>query len=438
VSAEASDRLLSLWQEGEATERAPALRALRRAGRDAFQAQGLPHHRMEDWRYTPLAPLTALSFARAEPRPERLDRALLEEHAAPVFACGLAVFVDGHLAPQLSGIGSSGIQVEALAGLGDGEWAELAGRLGSLVDLKAHPFAALATAFLEDGALIRIPAGLQLEQPLHVVFVSTPGAERAALTTPRVFIDAGAGSRATIVQDHVTLSADGVHFADVVSEVFVADGASLDLVVLQRASDAAFHVSNLAARLGRDARFASHVITLGGRFVRNELSATLAGEGADATLNGLFLGTGDRLVDNHTWVDHAVPHGSSRELYKGVLRDRSRGVFRGRILVRPGAQKTNAQQSNPNLLLSDGAEIDTKPQLEIYADDVRCSHGSAIGRMDPDALFYLRARGIDEADARVLLTEGFAAEVLRALPDPALADALQPLFAERLAAGGER
>jgi Fe-S cluster assembly protein SufD len=214
----------------------------------------------------------------------------------------------------------------------------------------------------------------------------------------------------------------------------VGPGARLEHVLLQREGASTFHVSNTAAQLERDARLGTSVVSLGGRLVRNDLSVLLAGEGAEARLSGLFLCTGERLVDNHTSVDHAVPRGTSRQVYKGVLTGRSRGVFRGRVLVRPDAQHTDARQSNPNLLLSDGAEIDGKPQLEIHADDVKCSHGSAIGRVDEDALFYLRTRGIDEPAARALLVRGFAAEVLASLPEPALAEALGDAFAELLEA----
>jgi Fe-S cluster assembly protein SufD len=236
-----------------------------------------------------------------------------------------------------------------------------------------------------------------------------------------------------VVQDHVSLGG-GAALTNAVTELHVGPGAHLEHVLLQREGGAAFHVSNTAAQLERDARLATHVVSLGGRLVRNDLTVTLAGEGAEARLSGLFLVGGERLVDNHTFVDHAVPHGTSRQLYKGVLGGRSRGVFRGRVLVRPDAQHTDAKQSNPNLLLSDGAEIDGKPQLEIHADDVKCSHGSAIGRVDESALFYLRARGIDEAAARALLVRGFAAEVLAALPEPSLAEALGDAFAALLEA----
>ena len=302
--------------------------------------------------------------------------------------------------------------------------------LGAQVDIKQHPFAALNTALFADAACLAVPAGAVLPQPIHLVFVSTGnGAPRASF--PRVFIEAGAGSRALVIQDHVTLG-DGPRFTDAVSEVTVGENASLELVILQRESDATYHVGNLSAELARDARFAARTLTLGGAFVRNDLAARLAGAGAECDLDGLFLGAGSRLVDNHTLVDHAVPHGTSRELYKGILGDRSRGVFRGRVIVRPDAQKSDAQQSSANVLLSNQAEIDTKPQLEIWADDVRCSHGASIGRLDEDALFYLRSRGLGESAARDLLTRGFAAEVMRRIGSEPLAEALGDLLLERL------
>jgi Fe-S cluster assembly protein SufD len=239
-----------------------------------------------------------------------------------------------------------------------------------------------------------------------------------------------------VIQDHVSIGS-GAAFTNAVTELLVGADARLEFVLLQREDDLAFHVSGLFVRVARDAALTSHVLSLGGRLVRNDLSALLSEPGAECTLRGLFLGTGDRVVDNHTLVDHAVPHGTSRELYKGVLGGRSRGVFRGRVIVRPHAQKTNATQSNPNLLLSDAAEIDTKPQLEIHADDVRCSHGSSIGQVDPEALFYLRARGLGERQARDLLTRGFAQEIATALPSAPLAERVSELLLERLAEGEE-
>jgi Fe-S cluster assembly protein SufD len=251
-----------------------------------------------------------------------------------------------------------------------------------------------------------------------------------------VLVRAGRGSRATLLVDCVSLG-EGPGFTNAVCEVDCAEDSELHLVLLQREGAGSFHVANLAARQARDSRLATHTLSLGGALVRNDLAVELADEGAEATLHGLFVGTGRQVLDNHTLVDHARPHGTSRELYKGILGGSARGVFRGRILVREGAQKTDARQANANVMLDDGAEIDTKPQLEIRADDVRCSHGSSIGALDEDALFYLRSRGLDEATARDVLTRGFAAEILRALPVPGLGDCVGELVQGRLRGAGE-
>lgn len=413
------------------------LRALREEALARFAERGLPTTRLEEWRYTNPAPLAAEDFEPAGREHARVEREALEEIAFPVFACSLFVFVNGRFEPELSVAedAAGGVRVESLARLRAGAPERLEPWLGRLVDTKEHPFAALNTAFLEDGALVTIPSGVDLAPPIHLVFVST-GEDAPTLASPRVLVVAEPGSHGVVVQDHVSIGA-GRRFTNAVTEVHVGAGARVDLALLQREGEAALHVSNLQARVDRDARFASHTLTLGGRLVRNDLGVVLAEENADATLNGLFLGTGDGVLDNHTLVDHAVPHGTSRELYKGILAGRTRGVFRGRVVVRPDAQKTDASQSNPNLLLGPGAEIDTKPQLEIHADDVKCSHGSAIGRLDLDALFYLRSRGLEESRARDLLTQGFAAEVLEAMEQPALAAAVRELLTLRLRAAGE-
>ncbi len=418
---EAKQRFLAL---AEGTVGSGALDALRADGRAAFADQGLPTTKWEEWRYTSLAGLAGVTWTDASPG-GTFERAALEEVAAPLFACALEVFVDGFHHAELDGAQSS----DAVKVLADSE--PFAG-LGSLAAAKEHPFVALNGALSRDGAGVTI-RGTEA-RAVHLVFAESA---QDVASHPRVWIEAEPGSRGTVIVDHVSMG-DAAHFANAVIEIQVAENAEIDVVVIQRPNDASYHVGHIAAQLERDARLRTHVLTLGGAFVRNDLQVTLAGQGAEAVMNGLYLGGGKQLVDNHTWVDHAVPHCSSHELYKGVLGDDSKGVFRGRVLVRPDAQKTDATQSNPNLLLADGAEIDTKPQLEIYADDVKCSHGSAIGRLDPDALFFLRSRGIGKEDARALLTRGFAAEVLQQLPEPALSEAMAALFETRFDSLGQR
>jgi Fe-S cluster assembly protein SufD len=433
--AAAGERFLA-QAAARAREAAPGwLAALRQGGAAAFADAGLPGPELEEWRYTNVAPLARLGFEPAAPGAD-VAREAVEAISVPVFACSAFVFVDGRYAPGLSSprglIGE--LRVESLAARAR-EGGPRPAPLGELADPKLHPFAALQAALFEDGAFVSVPAGAQCDQPIHLVFVTTGRAGEARATFPRVVVAAERGSRALVVQDHVSLGA-GPRFVDAVTEVRVGEGAALELVVLQRESDETFHVGNVQAQLDRDARFACRTLTLGGAFVRNDLGALLAGPGAECDLDGLFHGAGERLVDNHTLVDHASPHATSRELYKGVLGGRSRGVFRGRVVVRPDAQKTDARQANANLILADGAEVDTKPQLEIWADDVRCSHGATIGRLDPEALFYLRSRGLGEATARDLLTRGFAAEVLQRIGSDALAEAAGELLLAGLRADG--
>jgi Fe-S cluster assembly protein SufD len=431
---QARDHHLALQERFEATRRDDPewLRSLRREAAARFAESGFPSTRLEEWRYTNLAPLARVPFELAGAGTAQVDRGDVEAVAFPVFACSLHVFVDGRYEPRLSALGaSSEVHVESLAKLAARAPERLEPHLGRLASSKGHPFAALNTAFLEDGAVLFVGPGARVEEPLHVVFASTDGSP-PRVSHPRLLVVAEAGSAVRIIQDHVSLGAAG-GFSNAVMEVHAGPNAQVDLVVLQRERADAFHVSNLSVRLDRDARFASHTLTLGGSLVRNDVAAVLADEGAECTLAGLFVGGTDQLIDNHTLVDHAMPHGTSRELYKGILGGNARGVFRGRVIVRPDAQKTRAEQSNPNLLLSQGAEVDSRPQLEIYADDVKCSHGSSIGQMDADPLFYLRSRGLDEAEARKLLTRGFAHEILAGLPVPALAEGLDEVLSARLA-----
>ncbi|MHC4493105.1 MAG: Fe-S cluster assembly protein SufD [Planctomycetota bacterium] len=401
------------------------MRALRREARDRFAELGFPTTKLEDWRYTNVAPIARTDWVEAVGGD--VTRADIEHLSFPVFACSLFVFVNGHFAADLSthGAAAGGVEVRSLADAPDP-------RLGTLADIKRSAFTAWNTAQFADGAEMRIPSGVDLSQPIHLVFLSEPGAA-PSVAHPRVLILAEEGSRASVIEDYVSFG-DGTFFTNAVTEIEVGANAELEYVRFQREDPSGYHVSAVYTRQERDSRLAAHSIVFGGALVRNDVSALLVGEGADCTLNGLFLGTDRRHVDNHTLIDHAVPHTTSRELYKGVLAGRSRGIFHGRIVVRPDAQKTDARQASKNLLLSEGAELDTKPQLEIHADDVKCSHGSTIGQLDEGALFYLRSRGIDEANARRLLTRAFASEVTDALRFDPLRERVQDQLVELLEA----
>ena len=434
----AGEKLAARWQDAfpafaAACADASWLVPQREAALRHFAELGLPHRKLEAWRHTSLAALERIEWAApalASASDVTLPDLCLEETDAD-----RVVFVDGgfvaaHSSPPTGGVHCHSI---ALARTGHAGEALLRELLGQAADAKTDAFTALATAFLDDGPLIEIERGHDAARPLHVVFVST-AAER--LVCPRIAIAARAGSRATVVVEHVTLG-EGPRLTVPVGEIHVEANAALDVVVLQRESDASFHVGNLRARQDRDSRLAVHTVTLGAGLTRNDLASAFLDEGAEADLRGLFVGRSTAHIDNHTISDHTMPHCASRQLYKGVLGGAAHGVFCGRVIVRPDAQKSDSSQSNPNLLLTDKAEIDTQPQLEIYADDVKCSHGSTIGRLDADALFYLRSRGLGEPEARVLLTRGFANEIVTALPGEALQRGVGARVAEALEAAIE-
>ncbi len=405
-----------------------ALRAEALAG---FVEQGFPSPRIEEWRSTNVAPIARLPFELASlvPVPGSKSAAL---PGSKISAC----LVNGVLATSVE---RADIRVESLAHLRSSEPARLQALVAGTGPSKDRGFALLNTAFLDDGFALTIPRNASLESPVYVLIVSVDDGAGPSVRYPRLMIDAEPGSVATVILDHLTLGGESPSFSNGVTSVSVGENAGLQLVIVERSlsqpssrSRQSYRVENLACRVERDGRLESHTIVLGGTIVRNDLDVMLADEGARCSLRGLFIGGGGGHIDNHTSVDHAMPHGTSAELYKGILAGRSSGVFRGRVTVRPDAQGTDARQSNPNLLIGAGAQIDTRPQLEIYADDVKCSHGSTIGQLDRDALFYLRSRGIGRDDATVLLTRAFANEITDALPGDALRAAIADLVAAEL------
>lgn len=410
--------------------------ALRRAAIARFAELGFPTTRDEEWRYTNVAPIARTAF---RPVIERDGRGLTVGQIEPFtfgdLACHQLVFVNGHYSPEMSSLRPlpKGLRVSSLAAALESDPGALEPHLGRHAPYEDHAFAALNTAFIRDGAFVRIPKGTVLQEPIHLLFVSTARGEATA-SHPRSLILAEANAQATLIESYVGPEGD-VYFTNAVTEVVVGENAALDYYKVQRESRGAFHIARLQVHLGRSSTFSSNVISLGGSLVRNEVSTVLDGEGVESTLNGLYLTDGQQHVDNHTWIEHAGPRGTSREVYKGILDGESKGVFRGRIFVHQAAQKTDAIQSNPNLLLSDRAEITTKPQLEIYADDVRCTHGATIGQLNPDAIFYLRSRGIGEKEARQILVHAFAGEVLDLIRVEEVRTHLDRLVGEKLEAG---
>ena len=400
---------------------------LRRDAIAHFTATGFPTNRDEEWRFTNIAPLTRIDFELAA----KTDEPATANIAPLRYGLPGPVFVDGHFSPSLSQLDAlpQGVVVKNLrtAFLED---ADLVSRyIGQDAMSKEQAFTALNTAFVQDGVLIYLPQGTVLDTPLHTLFLST-GAKANAVSHPRVLVVAEAHAEATLVESYAGLGVE-VYLTNSVCEINVGVNASIDHYRVQREAPTAFHISATHVREARSARFRSTSITLGGSLTRNHVHTALMGEGIDSTLNGLYIENGSQHVDNHTLIEHAQPNCQSHEFYKGVLDDEASGVFRGKIHVHQAAQKTDAYQANQNLLLSDSAKIDTKPQLEIYADDVKCSHGATIGQLDADAIFYLRSRGIGHREALRVLTRAFVGEVLDRVRIDGLRDELDRLVTER-------
>ncbi len=410
---------------------ADAMPALRRAAFARFAELGLPTPDLEEWRYTSLAALAQTEFEPARGDAEVAKDALARWTLSAAGSIEL-VFVDGRYRPELSspGRGGDGIFVGSLGAALAQSPQQVGSELARHADFRKDALTALNTAFIEDGALIRLPAGAAVTSPIHLLFIAS-GADRPTLSQPRNLIVAGPGSEAAVVETYAA-AGGGLYFTNAVTEISLGAGARVEHFKLQQESGRAFHVALTQVTHGKDSRFTSHAVAVGAALARNEVRALFAAEGGDCTLNGLYMGAGTQHLDNRTFIDHKSSRCTSREIYKGVLDGESRGVFGGRILVREDAQKTDARQINRNLLLSEGATADTKPQLEIFADDVKCAHGAAVGELEEDALFYLRSRGLSRAAARSLLTFAFASEIVDLIPLAPLRARVRDLVTSRL------
>jgi Fe-S cluster assembly protein SufD len=397
-----------------------------------FADSRFPTTRDEEWRFTNVQPIAQTEFRTAHAA-ARLPVEQILPWLAGSQQWSRLVFVDGRFSRELSmetGAWNSA-KVGNIAELARSAPGMMSTYLGHVVDPADNAFAALNTAFIHDGAYIEIPAGAVIEEPLHLLFVST--GDSGVASHPRVLVVAGRSSEASIIESYVSLG-DGATLTNAVTEVVLDENASVKHYRLQRESESAYHIGTLEARQGRDSRFRSFNLVLGGALTRNNMTLRFAGEGIESWLNGLYLVHGRQHVDNHTFIDHAVPHCNSHELYKGILANESRAVFSGKVLVREDAQKTDAKQTNRNLLLSGAARVNTKPMLEIFADDVKCTHGATVGQLDADALFYLRSRGMSPDVAKVLLTHGFAMEVLDTIELDPLREELDRLVLSKLEA----
>ena len=407
------------------------LRELRESAAICFSQIGFPTRRDEEWRFTNVSPIVETPFTLADKAQSEMTRDGLTSYTYVGMSGTQLVFVNGHFASELSSASfPSGVVVSSLAAAMASEPQLIEANLGRSAEFTSQSFVALNTAALEDGAFVHIKRGAIVEEPIHLLFVSTPNGG-PTVSHPRTLIIAEENSQATIVESY-SGTVDQVYFTNAVTEVVAAENAVLDHYKVQRESRKAFHIATMQLSLARSANFSSHSIALGGLLVRNEANAYLGGEGIECTLNGVYVGNDHQVIDNHTAIDHAMPHCNSHEVYKGILDGHSRGVFNGKIFVRQDAQKTDAKQTNQTLLLSPTAQIDTKPQLEIFADDVKCTHGATIGQLSDDALFYLRARGIPQEQARALLTYAFASDIVSRIKIEAIRAQLdQVLLADR-------
>ena len=411
---ESTGRFIAVFNEQRSALRdgAPWLDELHQAGMASFTKLGFPSTKNEDWKYTDVEPAVSLPFGPVNGKPKSFPM-------GEILSIGFAeddgprlVFQNGIFVPELSSKRGlpGGVRLASLAEQSREADGLVAAQLGRYADLKGNAFVALNTAFIGDGAVVVIPPGCRLTQPIYLVYGS--GAmERPLVSHPRTVILMGTDSEAKIVESYAG-SNGGKYFCNAVTELIAAGDSITHYYRLQNEGEAAFHMGTLAAHLERGSHLTAHAVTLSGALVRNNVHISLAGEGAECVLNGLYLGEGKQHIDNFTEIEHAKPRATSLELYKGILDGASHGVFNGRIVVHKDAQKSDARQTNRNLLLSADAVVNTKPQLEIYADDVKCSHGSTIGQLDPGALFYLRSRGLGPDEARSLLSFAFANEIV--------------------------
>lgn len=400
------------------------LNRLRADAVDRVGALTVPTTRDEEWRFTDISPLTKIPFQPVRGA-VRLEPADIKRFEVPEAAARL-VFVDGVYAPRLS-FNQAGVVVDNLATGALKHGAKIEPHLGHHAEFHANAFAALNTAFLHDGALIVVPRNAAVAAPLHLLFVAT---QKETASYPRCLVIAESGSAVTIVEDFVALQ-DAPYFTNSVCEIALADDAHLNHVRVQRDSGAAFHIANCAVALGHASRYRSVSVTLGARISRYNLNVLQTAEGAECTIDGLALIAGQQLADTHTLIDHAQPHGVSRQLHKCIVDGAAHAVFNGKIVVRPGAQRTDSAQSSRNLLLTGKARVDTKPQLEIFADDVKCAHGATVGQLDAEEVFYLRSRGLSDAAARNLLTYAFGAEVIDRIPVATLKRSLEQKVLEQ-------
>jgi Fe-S cluster assembly protein SufD len=430
-----AESFLEGFRRFEAEPQPPAwLWPLRKAGRARFAELGFPTVHDEDWRFTNIAPLARWPLRPAMDSADEAAKAALEKYIFAHLPGPRLVFVNGHFHSALSSVGKlpGGARIASLADALATDSAFIEQQLGRLALPDDNSFAALNQAFFRDGGFVHIPAKQTVGEPIQLIFVST-ASHNGDTIQPRNLIIAGDGSKATVIESYLAADA-AAYFTNAVTEIVAADNAVVEHVKFQDESPEAFHLATIAGTLGRTSSVNVHSFALGAKLSRNNIRAKLAGEGLECILNGLYLTRGEQLADHHMIVEHAQPNCASHEYFNGILDDKSKGVFHGRIYVHPLAQKTDAKQTNKNLLLSDDATADTKPQLEIYADDVKCTHGATVGQLNNEAIFYLRSRGLGKDTARRMLIHAFAGEIIARVKHDAVREQLDKVIWDRLEA----
>lgn len=407
------------------------LHDLRKKALARVKENGFPNIKDEEWRFTNISPIIKTEFKPADDTKD-ISREFLKPFLLDHVTPHQLVFVNGAFAAELSSINNlpDNIQATSLAvAIGD-EKNKMETLLTQQADIQSNAFTALNTAFMQDGFFLHIPKNVILEQPIHVLFVSN-AKDDSIVTHPRNLVLVDANSQASFIESYVGFG-EQKYFTNPVIEISLGENAVVDHYKIQRETKKAYHVAANHVHQERSSNYTSHSFSFGGALVRNDINTVLDGEGIESVLNGLYIASRNQHVDNHTVIDHAKPHCHSNELYKGVLDENAKAVFSGKIHVRQIAQKTDAIQSNQNLLLSEDATVDTKPQLEIFADDVKCTHGGTVGQIDEEGVFYLQSRGLSKDQARNMMIQAFAGEVTHKVKIESLRDTLDEWVFARL------
>jgi len=410
-------------------DRFSSINGLRKEALNKFSDLSFPTVKDEEWKYTSIAPLLEHNFVPSLNK-KTLTKDQIENFLFDDLESNVVVVINGHFSEELTSLNKipKGVEISSFAKAISSNSPLVKKHFSKYADFSKHIFTSLSTAFTRDGVLIHISEGKIIERPIHILFITSSENEKL-LIQPRNLFVAEKNTQATIIEHFVNINS-GVYFTNTVTEIVVGENAIIDHLRLQEESKSAFHIGRMDIDLERTANFTSHFISLGASLTRNDFNARFNDEGGECTLNGLFLTEGNQHFDVHTLIDHAKPHCNSHEHYKGILDDNSRGVFNGKVIVQPDAQKTNAFQENNNIILSKEALVNTKPQLEIFADDVKCSHGATIGQLDNDAMFYLKSRGIGEEAARAILIHAFASDVIKSVKVKPVRNYIEEILAD--------